>query len=469
MKRGASFRFQPVLTFEKLCIRKQKHSSDLSGIYMLLLIRVLCLSLLLIAVLCFTGFAQAQDFTVIVLPDTQNEAEFNPNILNSQMQWIVASRSTLNISAVLGEGDIVNDGAEIAQMQNADAAYKLLDQAGIPYFAAIGNHDYDGFDPKSGRTVNGFNQWFGPARYAGKSWYRGNLNGSNENFYGIVTIGSKQYLILALEYMPRPAALEWGESILAANPGMEAIIVTHSYMFVDNTRVDRCDQQDMPPGNANGDDMWAVFRKHANVVMVLSGHHIEGQVARRSDVADNGNLVHQIFTNYQTSPNGGDGWLRIITFHPSSNTISVQTYSPFLNQFKTDSTNQFTLAYHNPYPSGQGTLSGKVRSTGCSSLAGITVTAGGVSTVTGWDGSYSMQINPGSYTVTASGPGWQTSALTETVSGGFDTDLDFYLTSGDSASPTSATSPPRGGAGLQPGVPGTRAPALPGVGKVGWR
>src|SRR5262249_30974641 len=296
-----------------------------------------------------------------------------------------------------------------------DAAYKLLDQAGIPYFPVIGNHDYDNFDPKAGRSVNGFNQWFGPGRYAGKAWYKGNLNNSNENFYGIVTMGGKQYLILALEYMPRPASLAWGESILAANPGMEAIIVTHSYMFVDNTRVDRCDTQDMPPGNANGDDMWAAFRKHANIIMVVSGHLTNGQVSRRSDVADNGNLVNQIFTNYQTFPNGGDGWLRIITFHSSSNTISVQTYSPFLNQFKTDSANQYTIPYHNPKSGGQGTLSGKVRSTGCSSLGGITVTAGGVSTTTGSDGSYSMQINPGSYSVTASGPGWKTSTKNESV------------------------------------------------------
>jgi len=409
---------------------------------MFLLMKSLRLPFLLIAVL-FAGFAQAQDFTIIALPDTQNEAEFNSNVLNSQTQWIVANRAALNIGAVLGEGDIVNDGSTTAQMQNADAAYRLLDQAGIPYFAAIGNHDYDNADPKAGRSVSGFNQWFGPARYAGNSWYKGNLNGSNENFYGIVTMGGKQYLILVLEYMPRPAALAWGESILAANSAMEAIIVTHSYMFVDNTRVDRCDTKDMPPGNANGDDMWAVFRKHANVIMVVSGHLTNGQVSRRSDVGDNGNLVHQIFTNYQTFPNGGDGWLRIITFHPSSNTISLETYSPFLNQFKTDSANQITIPYHNPNPGGQGTLSGKVRSTGCASLGGITVTAGGISTTTFSDGSYTMQINPGSYSVTASGPGWQTATLSESVAGGFDTDLDFYLTSGSSAfpTPTPSTSP----------------------------
>ncbi|HEY6273000.1 MAG TPA: metallophosphoesterase, partial [Terriglobales bacterium] len=219
--------------------------------------------------LFLSGLGHAQDFTIIALPDTQNEAQFDPNVLASQMSWIVANRTTLNIGVVLGEGDIVNEGASTAQMQNADAAYKLLDQAGIPYFAAIGNHDYDGADPKASRSAQSFNQWFGPARYAGRPFYQGNLDGSNENFYGAVTMGGKQFLILALEYYPRPASLAWGESILAANSGMEAIVVTHSYMFVDNTRVDRCDTADMPEPNANGDDMWAVFRKHPNVVMVV--------------------------------------------------------------------------------------------------------------------------------------------------------------------------------------------------------
>lgn len=372
--------------------------------------------------------AQDGDFSIIALPDTQNEAQFFPSVLSAQTQWIAANRRDLNIQVVLGEGDIVNDFSAPQQQDSANDAFRVLDNAAVPYLLAIGNHDYDHADPKDGRPVTGFNRFFGPARYAGRAYYRGNFPaGSNENFFGVLNIGGKSFLFLMLEFMPRPESVSWAESVLQANPDKEVIVVTHSFTNVDGTRVDLCDTDDMPPGNATGDDLWRVLRKYPNVIMVLSGHLTNGQAAHRSDIADNGNLVNEIFANYQTFPNGGDGWLRILTFHPSANTISVQTYSPFLNRFKTDDDNQFTVFYRNPhFQTGKGTLSGMVRSANdCRPIAGVTVSTNGNSTITDDEGRYSFNVAPGSYQVSVSAPG-QT-AKTETVADGFDTDLNFFL------------------------------------------
>ena len=396
-----------------------------------------------LSLLLLSQAALGQDFTVVMLPDTQNEAQFFPPVLNSQTQWVVANQKALNIQMVLGVGDIVNDGAQTAQQQNADAAFRLLDNAGIPYLLAIGNHDYDNAVPKT-RSVAGFNHWFGPARYAGKSFYRGNFpSGSNENFYGVLTISGKQFLFLMLEFRPRSASLDWAESILAANPDKDAIVVVHSYVMTNGKREDMCDTQDMPPGNANGQEMWKRLRKHPNVVMVLNGHFTGGSVAHRADVADNGNLVNQIFSDFQTFPNGGDAWLEILTFHPASNTISVQTFSPFLNQFLTDAGRQFTVPYHGPLPqTGAGTMSGRVRnSSGCAAIAGIKVSAGNASTITATDGTYKLSVAPGSYPVAASGTGWNTGTTNETVSNSLDTQLNFYLSSTSTPTPTPTPSP----------------------------
>src|SRR5512140_155773 len=106
----------------------------------------------------FHPLASAQvnppDFTVVVLPDPQNETQYLPQVLNSQTQWIVNNRQALNIQMVLTEGDNINDGASTAQLQNLDAAFRLLDNAGIPYLLAIGNHDYNGFNPKASRKLS---------------------------------------------------------------------------------------------------------------------------------------------------------------------------------------------------------------------------------------------------------------------------------------------------------------------------
>jgi hypothetical protein len=372
------------------------------------------------------------DFSLVLFPDTQNEAQYYPQVLASETQWVVNNAAALNIQAVLGLGDIVNDGASTAQQQNADAAIRTLDNAGMPYLLAIGNHDYDAANPSS-RTATGFNTWFGPSRYANYPYYQGSYPaGSNENFYGVLTINGKQYLVLVLEYVPRDAALNWAAGIIQANLDKEVIVVTHSFTFVDGTRVDQCDTLDMNRDNY-GDKAWSkLISQYPNIIMVVSGHLTAGNAARRADLGVNGNLVNQMFSNYQTLANGGNGWLRILTFHPSQNTIDVSTYSPYLNSNKTDAANQFTIYYHDPHLSagGQGTISGLVRDSGkCTRIAGATVTAGGASAVSDSNGHYSLTLPAGqSYPVAASADDWNGSTQSATVNEGYATDLNFFLT-----------------------------------------
>src|SRR5690349_95314 len=255
------------------------------------------------------------DFTVVVLPDPQNETQFFPQALNSQTQWIVNNRQALNIQMVLTEGDNINDGASTAQLQNLDTAFRLLENAGVPYLLAIGNHDYNGFNPKASRNLSGFNQWFGPGRFAGKAYFKGNFPaGSNANSYAVVTINGKQVQFMTLEFRATGVSLDWAESVLAANPDKEAIVVAHSFVLKNNKREDLCDDQDMPAANATGQATWMRLRKYRNITMFLSGHFTGGSGARRADVGDNGNLVNQLFADYQDYANGGNGWLRIMTF-----------------------------------------------------------------------------------------------------------------------------------------------------------
>src|SRR5262249_48812918 len=212
----------------------------------------------------------------------------------------------------------------------------------------------------------------------------------------------------------------------------------------DNTRVDACDTSDMPAGNETGEDMWARLRKYPSVEMVLSGHLTDGHAARRADLGDQGNLVNQVFTNFQTFSHGGDGWLRIMTFHPAANMITVRTYSPSLNRFKSDEADQFTLSYRNPHLSrGSGTVSGLVRnSSTCEPVAGVAVSTGITSAVTDERGHYSLALRPGTYQFTASAPGWNSEAKNENVNDSFDTDLNFYLNPGAPPSCTLSTASP---------------------------
>jgi hypothetical protein len=366
------------------------------------------------------GNAQNGDFTVIVVPDTQYYSESYPAILNSQMQWIVNNAAGLNVQLVLGLGDIVNNGGSSTQWATADAAYKKLDAAHIRYFASLGNHDYDANNPatRTSATVN-FNHYFGPSRYQNTTywstpyWQGSHPSGSNENFYGSVSINGQQFLIMALEFYPRDASLSWAGQVIQNNPGAETIIITHAYEYFDNTRVSACNSFDAQyyglGADNDGDAMWTkLVRQYKNISLVLSGHEVRGAgqdaTGHRSDMGTNGNLVNQILSNYQNVANGGNGYLRIMKFHPSSDTIDVLTFSPYLNSYLTDSGNQFTIPWHNWTGTGAGIIAGVVKDiSSCSALANAAVKSNTASTVTNSSGAYTLgSLVPNTYSVVAS-------------------------------------------------------------------
>jgi len=387
-------------------------------------------SSILVLALCLgiPARAQTNDFSIIALSDLHTSIA-SSQILQAQMKWIVDNRAARNIQAVVGLGDIVNDSSDDSAWGTADAAFRLLDAAQIPYFVAIGNHDYDNEDPQS-RLATNFNRWFGPQRFSAYSWYRGHYpaNG-NENSYGVINIESHDYLILVLETVPRDVAVNWAAPIVAGNAGMEVLLDTHSFMYSDGTRVDQCDTQDLNADNY-GEKLWSKFAsQYANISNVLSGHITNAVGSRRSYLGIKGNLVNQMLSNYQSLGTGGNGFLRILTFHPAANTITVQTYSPYLNAYRTEDASQFTIPWHAPaVTTTTGKVSGLVRDVKtCTQLACLTVAAGASSAVTDGNGKYSLTLPGGSYQLSSSGSGWVPSSLTAKINNGYNSEADFFV------------------------------------------
>ena len=79
---------------------------------------------------------------------------------------------------------------------------------------------------------------------------------------------------------------------------------------------------------------------HDNVWFVLCGHKHD-EYTRIENL--NGHDVFQLLADYQSRPNGGNGWLRTMRFSPADNKVYVQTYSPSLNQYETDGNSEFAL------------------------------------------------------------------------------------------------------------------------------
>jgi hypothetical protein len=89
-----------------------------------------------------------EDFSIIVLPDTQIYSKSFPSIFNAQTQWIVDNYDTWNIVYVAHTGDIVDNHYSTEEWRNASIAMRILEEGvserfpdGIPYGIVPGNHD----------------------------------------------------------------------------------------------------------------------------------------------------------------------------------------------------------------------------------------------------------------------------------------------------------------------------------------
>ena len=309
----------------------------------------------------------AAPYSVVVLPDTQFYAMSWPDIFDDQTSWIVDQRDEMGISFVVHVGDIV-DADVPAQWMSADHSLSMLD-GHVPYALAVGNHDYSG---KIADRMGMAAQFFPVSRLATSPTFGGTFeDGHIENSYSLMPAGGGRWLVITLEFAPRDEAVAWADGILKRFADVPAMIVTHAYLYVGNTRYDHNGPHQSysvydyvnamagQPGTTvnDGEDVWQkLVAPNPNVKFVFSGHVVgDGQslgyaTARLTSTRPDGSRVHQLLANYQyclggpcAEVHGGNGFLRVLRFSPAENLVHVQTYSPYLRQFLTDDGNQFDL------------------------------------------------------------------------------------------------------------------------------
>lgn len=280
-----------------------------------------------------------EDFTIVVLPDTQrystNRDEFDPSFFKDQVDWIVANRAALNIVYVSHVGDLVqnyNNGNLDEWEHAANAMYRLENPQttglpeGIPYGVLPGNHDL------SGSNTTFYNQFFGPAHFAGRSFYGGSAApGNNDNYYTIFEAGSLKFLHFNIM---------WLADMNVVGPWMQTVAASHPDRLVFATTHHACDVGNPADFSNIGEDIYNTLKSNPNFFMLQGGH--ESGEGRRVDTF-NGNQVHTILCNYQDFPNGGDGYLRLYRFSPSAGTIAATTYSPVIDAYRTQPNAAFTI------------------------------------------------------------------------------------------------------------------------------
>ncbi|MCA9238056.1 MAG: metallophosphoesterase [Planctomycetales bacterium] len=302
----------------------------------------------------------AGSFTVAVLPDTQNYSEYYPALYAAQTKWIVEHQAARNIACVLHLGDVTNHAAP-AEWDNAVAAMRTLD-GHVPYFLVPGNHDYSRGGSCEDRTTL-LSKYFPVASFRDRPTFGGTYDKEPqriENSYHTFTAEGRRFLVVALEFGPRRDVVRWANDVVARHHDHEAILITHAYMYYDDTRYDwqsRGNDQTWNPHSypvarntsddvTDGEGLWTkLVSQHENFIMTLNGHVLQDGLGRLTSATPGGRDVHQMLVNFQMRPQGGDGWLRLLEFRPDGKTVQVYDYSPTRNQRNESQQNQFMLTW----------------------------------------------------------------------------------------------------------------------------
>lgn len=314
--------------------------------------RVRCVGLLLLIAACGSEPGPPPDaarWSFAVLPDTQIAVRDHPELVVAQTEWLAAEAQT-DLRFVLHVGDIT-DHNDDREWDLAEAALRRMDGR-VPYVLIPGNHDYGEGGSAFDRTTQlgarfPLEQWEAQPSFGGASRVD-----RPDSTYHVFETPEGPWLVVALEFAPTEETVAWAAGVLQRHAALPAILLTHAYLYFDDTRYDEAiEGQRWAPGSYvlardervyDGQALYdALVEPHPNVALVFCGHTLGDGVARISTRRGDGTYVHEVLANYQHQPNGGDGYLRVVEVSPEE--FRIRTYSPPLGRARRDADNEFVL------------------------------------------------------------------------------------------------------------------------------
>ena len=289
-------------------------------------------------------------WTLALLPDTQVYALRYPGLFLAQTGWIANHAVEYHIEYVFTLGDITNNNTP-GEWRNARDAFRLIDGL-VPYTLVPGNHDYGPSGDASSRESR-LNEYFDYTEHTAQPSFGGVYEeGLLDNSFHLFSAGGIDWVVLCLEWAPRDEVVAWANGVMEARPGRRGILLTHSFMYNDDTRTDHT----KPKGTENynphnyrtpttmndGQELWDKLVRHHDIPLVFSGHILGDGTGYRVDANDAGTPVHQVLANYQMRELGGEGYLRLVEFQPGGK-VQVKSYSPLYDAYLLADDQQFSF------------------------------------------------------------------------------------------------------------------------------
>ncbi|WP_375429714.1 metallophosphoesterase [uncultured Friedmanniella sp.] len=268
-------------------------------------------------------------FSFAVVPDTQLEVlrAADPRLVN-RSRWVLKQPK---MSFLLQTGDLVNwDTDDHAQWASAARGLAPLQQAGLPYTVAVGNHDTLATGPGGGardpgrshaliRETATMNATLTTDDFRGVGGVF--ETGKVDNLYTLYRAGGLKWMVLSLEFCPRASVVAWARQVVASHPDYNVIVSTHYYL----TSGGKIGTTDEGYGDSSPAYLWQqLVSRYPNVKMVFSGHTGKARKAR-VDTGVQGNKIYSFLTTFhdpRTNPT------RLMTVDTKTKTIKTRIYAP---------------------------------------------------------------------------------------------------------------------------------------------
>ncbi|MCT1558118.1 metallophosphoesterase [Helcobacillus massiliensis] len=321
------------------------------------------------------------DFSIMHLTDTQyitegatsrpspKERRVWENGYKDTYRWLAKNKDKHKIAFAAHTGDVIENwhptdpsgpyGTRRAEGEYrfASEAERIADDSGVPHSVIPGNHDNRGGKDTGPDSM--FNEHFGPDRYRAleqtDGWrersaeYHPWKEGDNQNSYNLFTASGRDFIVINLGYDVTDEEADWAHSVLQQYPTRNAIITTHAN--------DKPSKQADGRGDHDSHDgeviRSRIVEKNPNVALVLSGHEHGVNIAVNRNVGQPGNHVVELLADYQFYTVGSDelgitdvggylinrqlrfgaSYFRLLQFDLDRGEMSVDTYSPLLDDF----------------------------------------------------------------------------------------------------------------------------------------
>lgn len=267
------------------------------------------------------------NYNMVFLPDTQNTIKFRKNVMDTAMDWIIENKNKANIISVANLGDIVENGNNEEQWNNA-LLFNKLPSAGINLLMQPGNHDWPEY----------FDKYFGGDSEYGKLTkdYVVRTSPSGRSSYMVNDGGSYKYMTLSIDYHSFDTDLSWVEEVLS-NTNIPTIVTSHDLQNCSDTAPSDIKLSE------KGKEVWNVVKKYNQVFMMIGGHsHGSGDEILINDF---GNEVFNVLADYQFAYNGGNALFKFAEFDENTNKIYLSTFSPYAATLSEDERTFFDVNY----------------------------------------------------------------------------------------------------------------------------